>query len=231
MVGAQPGPPVTRPYYPAQPFDSGSAPPQDTRPSQPVPVTLGQTPSQPVPVIHSNATMGMPPQYGSVPGYSQPMSPLHANTTMGMPASNQYPGNGQTPHPSEPVPAIHANTTMGMPTYGPPTYDGPPTYGPQPSYQQPLPQNQAIYSSSTMMMPVGAAPYAMQTPSGQAAPVDYGVANAAYGPNPSKANQPQQKDGGEDEEEINVLAVVIFGSLSVTALGGLGMLILLMFAT
>jgi hypothetical protein len=61
----------------------------------------------------------------------------------------------------------------------------------------------------------------------QAAMVDYRVANAV---GMSAPGTNQIKDD-EEEDEINVLAVVIFGSLSVTALGGLGMLILLMFAT
>ncbi len=41
-------------------------------------------------------------------------------------------------------------------------------------------------------------------------------------------------DMGDEEEEgdeVNILAVIIFGTLSVTALGGLGMLILLVFTT
>jgi hypothetical protein len=68
--------------------------------------------------------------------------------------------------------------------------------------------------------------------------VDYRVANVVganmvganiVGANNSSMNQTQEKNEGE-EDEINVLAVVIFGSFSVTALGGLGMLILLMFA-
>ena len=39
------------------------------------------------------------------------------------------------------------------------------------------------------------------------------------------------QEDDDDEDEVNILAVIIFGSLSVTALGGLGMLILLMFTT
>jgi hypothetical protein len=35
----------------------------------------------------------------------------------------------------------------------------------------------------------------------------------------------------EDEEEVNLMAVIVFGSLSVTALGGMGMLILLWFTS
>jgi len=124
---------------------------------------------------------------------------------------------GQLPYPSEPAPVIHANTTMGMPVYG------------QPPYQQPLP-NQAIHANSTLAMPLGASQFAMPTAPGQSE-MDYRVANAARLSNEAKSKKAQDKEDDEDKEEINVLAVVIFGSLSVTALGGLGMLILLMFAT
>jgi hypothetical protein len=198
-----------------QQFVSGTVPPSDTRPSQPVPIVTAQPASQPAPVVHSNVTMGMPTQNVPAQGYSQPVSPAHANTTMGMPVPGQPPGpaTGQMPHPSEPVQAIHSNTTMGMPAYGQP--------------QQPLPQNQALHSNSTVMMPTGADPSAMPPPPGQAGMVDYRMANTAYLSNDPKSSQPQDKDG--EGEEINILAVIIFGSLSVTALGGLGMLILLMF--
>jgi len=47
----------------------------------------------------------------------------------------------------------------------------------------------------------------------------------AYGSMP----HPHQETEEDDEEGVNILAVIIFGTLSVTALGGLGMLILLVF--
>jgi hypothetical protein len=223
MAGMQPMNPATQTYYPPQPtvppqqFVAGAELPSDTRPSQPVPVTPWQPPSQPVPVIHSNVTMGMPTQNVPAQGYSQPVSPVHANTTMGMPVPGQPAGpmGGPMPHPSEPVQAIHANTTMGMPAYGQP--------------QQPWPQNQALHSTSTMMMPTGPGPLATPAPPGQVGMVDYRVANTSQVSNDPRSRKPQEKD--DEGEEINVLAVIIFGSLSVTALGGLGMLILLMFAT
>jgi hypothetical protein len=219
MVGMQPMNPATQTYYPPQAtpspqqFVSGAASPSDTRPSQPVPVVT----AQPAPVVHSNVTMGMPLQNAPAQGYSQPVSPVHANTTMGMPVPGQLPGPGagQMPHPSEPMPAIHTNTTMGMPAYGQP--------------QQPLPQNQALHSNSTVMMSTGADPSAMPIPPGQAGMVDYRMAYPPHSSNGPRSSQPQEKE--DEGEEINILAVIIFGSLSVTALGGLGMLILLMFAT
>jgi hypothetical protein len=73
-----------------------------------------------------------------------------------------------------------------------------------------------------MAMPVGYDPFAAMN----------SMPNKGYGnPNVSKAASKGKKQNVEDEsdDEVNILAVIIFGSLSVTALGGLGMLILLMF--
>jgi len=184
------------------------APPRETRPSQPVPVTypqpgMGQqynqqayypAPSQ-MPANHSDPTMGMPSYQGLQP---QPMPP-HSNTTMGMP----YQG-GQAQHPSEPVPAIHSNNTVGMGQHG---------QMPQGGY------NPAFHSNSTMMM-------GMQEVEAQARmPASQGQPGNAYRP-----AQNTQADDDEDEG-VNILAVIIFGTLSVTALGGLGMLVLLVFTT
>lgn len=67
-----------------------------------------------------------------------------------------------------------------------------------------------------MAMPPGYAP--MPAPN-----TDYRAMAAAR-------KKPRPIEEEEDEEgEVNILAVIVFGSLSVTALGGLGMLILLMF--
>lgn len=72
-----------------------------------------------------------------------------------------------------------------------------------------------------MPMPMGQDPMAAL----RAASVqDYQTSNAAL----YNAKADQDEDDGE---EINILAVIIFGSLSVTAFGGLGMLILLMLTT
>jgi hypothetical protein len=197
-------------FYPQQQLHGMQAPVQLTRPSQPV-APIQPSPSQPVPVVHSNATMGMPTQYFQVQGQSQPIGPIHANATMMMPAP------GQIASPSEPVPVVHSNVTMGMPAYEQ-----------QPQFQQqPVAPNYAAHSNSTTMMPFGANPFVTAAPN-QAAMLDYRMANAmGYG-----ASRPNYAaNNNDEEEEINVLAVIIFGSLSVTALGGLGMLILLMFAT
>jgi hypothetical protein len=89
-----------------------------------------------------------------------------------------------------------------------------------------MPQNLALHSNSTAQtppLPVGYDPLAGLSPMSNR---DYRVANASQ-PG-SKGNRQQEE---EESDEVNILAVIIFGSLSVTALGGLGMLILLMFTT
>jgi hypothetical protein len=170
-----------------------------------------QHPSEPVPAIHSNMTMGMPTQYVQPQSPSQPVQAIHSNNTMGMPLSPPPPGqvNDQASHPSEPVPVIQ-NRMMGTSSPA------------QPQFQQPLPQNPAIHSNSTMAMPMGYDPIAALRAS---------VAQDHQGAYASEPGPKSDKVGEKDEEEVNILAVIIFGSLSITALGGLGMLILLMFTT
>lgn len=209
-----------------QPFNPGAVP-HETRPSQPVPVihsypTMGMSqqlpyaggqyrhPSEAVPAIHSNQTMGMPTQYLYPQNYSQPVQAVHSNTTMGMPLQAQPAGpmGNQGQHPSEPVPAVQPNQSY------------PPLQWPQFMSQSP-----AIHSNSTMAMPMGYDPFAaLRTSPNQ----EYRMAGGS--PSPLKGNK-KGEDEQEDGEEINILAVIIFGSLSITALGGLGMLILLMFTT
>jgi hypothetical protein len=198
---------------------------QAPNPSEPVPVVLphaGQNsqppatpqpstsagpfhetrPSSPVPVAHSSMTQPM----------SQPMPVVGPGGQMQYPAglgvhSNMTvgmpPGYAQTQYPSQPMPAIHSNGTMPMQAY------------PQPPMQPMMAQGASIHSGATMAMPMGYDPLAALN-------------------NMSNIAKPGLKghnaDGEEEDEgEVNILAVIIFGSLSVTALGGLGMLILLMF--
>ncbi|MCB0192569.1 MAG: hypothetical protein KDJ65_11550 [Anaerolineae bacterium] len=204
-----------------QPDDSAFGPympNKDTRPSQPVPVTprphqnMPPT-SGPVPPQypgHSQVTMGMPYQQQQ----QYPMPP-HSQMTMGMPMSPY--GDAGRP-PSEPVPAIHSNSTMGMVPY---------------PYPQ-SPHNVGFHSNITTMMPtmseseararlVGTHPIPATDASAMAlhAGMGYGFA----GPTRMEPDY----DDDDDNDEINILAVIIFGTLSVTALGGFGMLILLLF--
>ena len=209
---------------------------QDTRPSQPIwgpysnpamgmplpPQNQQQYPVQPGPFNQANVTMAMPtpylqPQYVAVP--------IHSNPTMGMPLPPQ---NGVAPHPSEPIPVIHSNTTMGMAVY-------------TPQFQPILPQNPGIHSNSTMLMPTMTEVEArarflanqatnlnanMPSPAlaRQADLADYQRAAARRSPGP----KPQDENEGE---EVNILMVIIFGTLSITAFGGLGMLLLLAFTS
>ena len=48
---------------------------------------------------------------------------------------------------------------------------------------------------------------------------------------PAQGIPPQTEAEEDTGTEVNILAVIIFGTLSVTALGGFGMLILLVFTT
>ena len=48
---------------------------------------------------------------------------------------------------------------------------------------------------------------------------------------PQPYSQQEEDEADEEDGEINILAVIIFGTLSLTALGGIGMLILLFITT
>jgi hypothetical protein len=236
---AQTNPDLAAHYaLPALPAGGGAI---DTRPSQPIIVPHTHStvampspwqPPQPTPeaTAHSQVTMGMATQYVQPQNPWQPAPPFHANQTMGMPASPHQPGLGYgQPQPSaEPVSPMPASAPMSMPGYGP-----------QP-YQQPWPQNPAFFSNVTMAMPtmtpVAVGPgYGFQQPGGllgglRASPTQAGFTDyrAAQGNRSAKRKGKAKDSGEEEEEEVNVLAIIIFGSLSLTALGGLGMLILLM---
>jgi len=178
--------------------------------------------------------MGMPTQYLHPQNPLQAAPDIHSNATMGM---SLPPQNGQIPHPSEPVPVIQPQGPLGMASYAP--YP----------FQQPYPQNQVFHSSSTMsmptmteaeararlmasqqqmqQMPVNIDPFAaLRAGANQPDLGDYRGSNPSHG---SKSGKKKAKE--EDEEEVNLLAVIVFGSLSVTALGGMGMLILLWFTS
>lgn len=206
----------------------------DTRPSPPVVAPQGQAsvslpspwqphsaapPSNPGLAGHAQVTMGMPTPYAPPHNPWQPAPAFPANPTAAMPASSPY---NQARQPSEPAPQVHSNVTMGMPGYSP---------GP---YQVSWPQNPAFFSNATMSMPTmtpamaGAHPgYGFQQPNhGLPSLAEFRAGQASRASTGSKRKEKAEED---EEEGVNVLAVIIFGSLSVTALGGLGMLILLMF--
>jgi hypothetical protein len=209
--------------------------PNETRPSQPVPVQgayqnalQNQYPHHAAPPAyphHANVTMGMPMQQTLPPqSPSQAVQPPHAAATMGMPI---YDPNGQTQHPSEPIPVVQTSNTFGMVPMG---------------QVQTMPPHTGIHSSATMMMPTmseaeararmltgtaiptaSATAMALQNASNQAMM----PANPAFHGYPSANGVDAETE--QDDNEINIMAVIIFGTLSITALGGLGMLILLIF--
>lgn len=215
-----PDPPGTGPLaqQPARPPDTGPLPgyaqpqlPPDTRPTSPQAVTPSPNPTPEIvgpaqPTYYQGPPAGHSNVTMGMPAGNyapQPAPSIHSQATMGVPAYYQT-QTGQLP---EPMPMAHANTTMGMPLPG---YLQP---------QQPLLHNQGMHASATMAMPT----YPNM--------VDYRMAGpAAPTTGPKRKKRPAEEEDS-DEEGINILAVIIFGSLSVTALGGLGMLILLMFTT
>jgi hypothetical protein len=200
---------------PGQPFE--------TRPSQPVPINspvsnMGLSPNDPAgygatlpdqQYQHYRAGTLPMPHYPMIPG----SMPVHGNPTMGMPYG-QY-----QRHPSEPVPVIiHPNSILPPSAY---------------------PPGHSFHSSATTLMPtfseVGMAQgQAIPTASGTAMPLQ----NMGWGVHPefrsnADPHPPHHEEDEADEEdrEVNILAVIIFGTLSLTALGGIGMLILLFITT
>lgn len=200
--------PVAQAYYPQYPA-GGLISRQETRPTQPLPAPHANVtqvmPQQGYPIAGpTDATMGMPTHYAP----AQPQAPAypaaHSNPTLGLPPG-QYGG------PAQPLPAFHSTSTMPMPLY------------PQPQFQPAMAYNPAIHSNATMAMPLYD-PLAILNP---ALNRDYRTANPPR--NGTKRRKQQRQPEEEEGDEVNILAVIIFGSLSITALGGLGMLILLMF--
>jgi hypothetical protein len=219
--GNQPAGPLEPAPMEGQPQPSQHPePPLMTRRSQPIfvnypPPNTGfpqNSPVMPPQPDHAAGTMPMG-QYPPMPG----TMPMHSNApTMGMP-----PGYYQRP-PSEPVQVI-IHPSGAVSSYG---YPGGPS----------------IHSSATAMMPtMSEAEARARLMTGQSIPTASAAAmplqNMEWGANPAYPTpQPgfyQQQPAEEEEEgeEINLLAVIIFGTLSVTALGGIGMLILLMITT
>jgi hypothetical protein len=162
--------------------------------------------------------MGMPTQFLPPQPPPQAGAAVHSNATMGMP----MPPNGQMPYMAETMPMMQPNG-MGM------------AYAPSP-YPMPFPQNQVYHSSSTMAMPTMTEAEARARLMAAQAPMMPGMADPfaalrAAAPPPARTSKKSSKKAAkpeeEEEEEVNLLAVIVFGSLSITALGGLGMLILL----
>ncbi|MFN8454896.1 MAG: hypothetical protein U0401_09560 [Anaerolineae bacterium] len=232
LVPLPPQPASTPPAQPAYPAPISI---QETRPSQPIWITQPNIPAnlpQPAPAgqtqfaapgLNGQVTMGMPTQFLQPQPPYQAVPVNHANATMGMPVP--------APQPQvDPLAALHSSATMGVPAFG------------QMPYQSPYPQNQVYHSSATMAMPTmteAEARARLLASQGMLPQVDplaalRAMANAEgqlqTGTKVVKKGTKSKKKVEEDEEEgeeVNMLAVIVFGSLSITALGGLGMLILL----
>jgi hypothetical protein len=245
---AQPATPAPGQFQPAEPLPV----------AQPV---AAPAPSQPVQVVADTGPLASPLapvgfQQQAIPAYYSPQTAYIAQPVMAaMPMQDTRPSQPvfvtAAPSPAQPMPMIHSNATMGMPAYAMPGYTMSPMHAnatmamPTPAYppgviagQPPHPSEPVpvIHAATTMGMPFYGQPQfqlsmaaAGPTMAGQPE-MDYRLANAMHSESRPQKLQGKEEDD-EDKEEVNILAVVIFGSLSVTALGGLGMLILLMFAT
>jgi len=246
-TSSQPTPPIL-PTIPMQPFVAGQTPAvplpdfdnamnlmSHTSASQPVPIiaTMPNGHSQPVPAVRPNS-VPIPIQ---MPGYISPSQPtrpiqltngaLHPSqiasnpmivqltqsqyqqhppqaTTMGMPIYN-------TP-PSEPIPVVHANTTLGaMPIS--------PSLGPHssPTMSMPLPQTNGNGAFPSTSMP------AQPTPQNHRPLSDQELIAAWQNNNSTYADYDEE----DDDEAVNMVAISIFSFLTITALGGFGVLTLL----
>ncbi len=220
----EPRPSPSQPVPVVQPQPVPVASPTPVQPSQPVIVSTDSGPVIPVQVqaVTSNGIAiadTRPVQPSAIPAQIvvpvQPSGPMPVNAQQTAPM-----GVPMQPVPQQVMP-IHSQATMGMPMQQP---QAPSNVVIQPSNPVPV-----AHSHTTMGMPL---PNFGQ-PQVQPQP-------AMVGATPSQQMQPSQMQNyaklkkqieNEDSEEMNVLAVIIFGSLSVTALGGLGMLVLLMFTS
>lgn len=190
-------------YTTGQPAANGPMALQDTRPTPPM--SMPQAPTQVYPTMEAYPGYNGQPGYGAPYAYNSNMPMQHhsqAAAAINSQVTMGMPINGQMMYsPQGGMPMVHANTTMGVPLQMP--------------MQQP--QNPALHSNSTMVMQPG-----------QPNLVDYGSGQPLRRQKSTPTNN-KYDEADEENEGINILAVIIFGSLSVTALGGLGMLLLLMF--
>lgn len=249
-----PGPPPAAPQTDSTQVAPQAAPPAGQTPSSPMPPQPQQIhPNQ-------FAGQHYPPNIPLETRQSQPVLINFPMPTAGLPQEGQgyYPAGNQMPYNQPqnqgyyPGPAqYHHAATMGMPML-PAGYNRPPSepVPPIPTGHshfsgQPMPPGMSLHSNATMMMPtMSEAEARARLATSQAIP----TANAAAMPLQNGGAWPQppgfgltgypqeyhdyvEEDEEEDEGEINILAVIIFGTLSITALGGLGMLVLLLVTT
>jgi hypothetical protein len=204
-------PPSNGNFYHPQPQPSYPPPRPDTRPS--------------APLFYAN---GMPQQYRQGPAYFP-----HSHTTMGMPI--QYPASQ---YPTRPMSTLHANGMLaaqsipnGHAAY--PAYHSAPTMGYLPSqFQAPMVPVQMVISPE-IQAPNDPLEALLASNDDLNLEILHRVSHVPDNVRSKKKQTilEQEKEGEHEPEEVNLLAVILFGSLSVTALGGLGMLILLAFTT
>jgi len=200
---SQPQPQFPQPQPQFQPPPNYYAQPQP----QMMPVYAGPQDTRPAPptfMPHAQ-TMGMPMMYANPP---DAVPVVYANTTLG---GMSYPqAQGYLPQP-------HANATLAMPVNS--------------NGAMALPNQFPQHASATIGMPSDHELIAAWQNSHPTPQADYRVTNGAWPQNKSKKKKPLELEAEESNDNVNIWAVIIFGSLSVTALGGLGILALLMVTT
>lgn len=197
---------------PVQNGNSSPPPPSETRRSQPILVNYPD-PNAAMPYFYNQpplnqadpAMLGYNPQYGPRPDGQ--FSGLHSAATINMPLPPQYPRS-----PAEQMPVMQ--TPLGLMPY---------------TGQYPY------HASATILMPTMSeaeararlsASQAIPTASAAAMPLQ-NMGGWPGMPAPAYYAEEETDTAEEPSDEVNILAVIIFGTLSLTALGGLGMLVLL----
>ena len=227
-----------------QAHQNGMVPPSSGQPQLMDPAVLNNIPnetrqSQPILVNYPTPNMGVSPD-------GQGYWPQ----TQHVPHNQMMPPQNQTYYQTQMPPQFHSSATMGMPMAPTGHYNRPPSEPVSPippgngafSGQMLPPGGMSLHSNATMMMPtLSEAEARARMSTGQAIPTANAAAmplqNGGGWPYPQDFNPAayeydhSDEDDGEDNDEINVLAVIIFGTLSITALGGLGMLVLLIMTT
>lgn len=207
---------------PSQPIPVVAAGPIYVSPTQVTrPVNLGQQAYHPSQVISQPQPANGGAMIIQLTRPSQPYQLPHAQT-VGMPAS--------TPYQSEPVPVIHTNSTIGMPYQPQPVMAGHAqvTLGMPMPAQAPMPNSHdtaSMIPAQAAMMPPSNSP---QTQAHAGGPSDQALIaawqNGTYQANPYAPQIDEYEEDDYEEDEVNLIAVFVFGFFSITALGGLGVL-------
>lgn len=219
--------PITQPFLSPEgsPHKSIHSLSSDSRPMSGAGYVSPSNPTRPMPSGYQASPMAnQQPYVGQMyVQLTRPSQPVSMPPTLGMPV--QHPGV----YHSEPIPVVHANTTMGMPQVSPPHYS--PLHHSNTTMGMPIPNgsaNSAHFAAGANLL----APQAdiMPRNNSQAVPGRSTQSDReliAAWQNEHHKSMASTEDDDEDEE-VNILAIFVFGFLAITALGGFGVLTLLM---